>query len=178
MLGGFLTLPGILQTPSRIVCYDNYTDILLQDLSAVARACPLLARPAVQHICTTLHHVLQSEIRISAHLPREDKERRMVEGIRRSLQRGYTVVMFIDGLQGKRMRALNEKVLTYFPQVSKQLVHLLEPTHVNEFRFRRYPATTCLNEILLTRDQRMLDNPHTLSRQITFPSPADCPRDL
>jgi len=151
-LGGFLTLAGVVQSPSRIVCYESYTDIV-QGMFPVA--------PVVKSVCTTLHQLLGPEICIGANLSHEEKERRMVDGIRRTLRQGYTIIMFIDGLQGKRMRALNQKVLTYFPEVPKQVVHLLVPTQANEFRFRRFPATTCLENILTTREQILHEDPGT-----------------
>jgi hypothetical protein len=94
--------------------------------------------------------ILQNEIQIDDHVGHAEKESQMVRGIRNSLHAGRSVIMFIDQ-QGKPtndFKTLNRKVLGYFPDVSKQLVHILEPTGVNEFHYQKYPPTLCLDEIV------------------------------
>jgi hypothetical protein len=75
----------------------------------------------------------------------------MVQGIRKSLHSGRSVIMFIDHHEGapkNYFKSLNRKVLGYFPDVLKQFVHISEPTGVNEFHYQKYPATLCLDEIV------------------------------
>jgi len=135
VLGSFLTIAGAICSPCNIVCYQRYTPYL----------------PLVSNI---VERILQKEIRIDRLLGHVEKEARMVEGMRDSLEQGRNVVMFIDAhCSTSPMRSLNHKVLGAFPDVSKQLVHIMQPTGVNNFHFRRLPATKCLETILVMREQ-------------------------
>ena len=131
-LGSSMSLAGTLRSPADVVCYNEYTDW-----------------PAFQNI---IQHMIQTEIVIDGRCTPTEKETRMVEGIRRSLEKGRNVVMFIDAkCPTKPMRSLNKKVLEYFPDVKKQMIHLTEPTDANTLHFRRFQATTSLNEIIKLR---------------------------
>jgi hypothetical protein len=130
--GCLFTLAGLVTAPANIVCFRDYT----------------YKKPLIGGI---MHTILQNEIRIDNQAEPAEKEFQMVRGIRHSLQAGRNVIIFIDHNQGASknyFKSLNRKVLGYFPGVSKQLVHILEPTGVNELHFQTYPATLCLDEIV------------------------------
>lgn len=97
--------------------------------------------------------ILQDEIRIDVRLGHMEKEARMVEGIRDSLENGRNVIMFVDTHRPTAtIRTLNRKVLERFPDIPKQLIHIMEPTGVNDFHFRRFPVTTSLETIVRMRE--------------------------
>jgi hypothetical protein len=77
-----------------------------------------------------------------------EKERLIVGGIRTAFANGKNVVMFIDAHRPRGpMRTLNRVILEQFPEYKKQLIHVLEPSGVNQFGYRRYPATYDLDVI-------------------------------
>jgi hypothetical protein len=105
----------------------------------------------------TFRRLLQHEIRIDTTLGHTEKEDLMVAGIQASLNSGRNVVLFIDAYGRKNpMRSLNRAVLRHFPDVLKQIVHIMEPTNSNDFRFKRMPATTSLDDIIAIREQLLL----------------------
>lgn len=127
-LGTFITIAGVVQSPSDIVCYKRYDSTMF--------------------ISHRIHTILKNEISIDIRLSKKDKERMMVEGIRRSFANGKNVVMFLDAHCPRQpMRTLNRVVLNYFPEYAKQLIHILEPSGINRFGYHRYPATYDLDVI-------------------------------
>jgi hypothetical protein len=134
-LGSFLTIAGAVTAPSHIVCYQSYNNMVL--------------------VSSTVHHLLRNEITIDRRLGNADKEFRMISGIRNSLAHGRNVVMFIDNPESDTtpMRALNHKVLGFFPDIPKQLVQIMEPgCDANVFHFRRFPATLNVDDIVVRRE--------------------------
>jgi len=127
-LGTFITIAGVVQSPADIVCYRAYDDMLF--------------------ISSRVHTILKNEITIDVRLSKDEKERVMVEGIRRAFAKGKNVVMYLDAHCPRvPMRTLNRVVLNYFPEYAKQLIHVLEPSGVNKFGYHRYPATYDLDVI-------------------------------
>jgi hypothetical protein len=127
-LGTFITMADVVQSPANIVCYRAYDNMVF--------------------ISSVMHTILKNEISIDIHLSKEEKERVMVEGIRRSFANGKNVVMYLDAHHSRMpMRTLNRVVLSYFPEYAKQLIHILEPSGVNHFGYRRYPATYDINVV-------------------------------
>ena len=109
----FVAAAGIVgHRPCRIVCYDDYR------------------RFWQNPIARTFNQVLMGDIRINRRLTNAQKESAMVRGIADTFRRGENVVMFIDPhMYAKKtpMRALHHKVLSQFPTVWKQVIHLYEP---------------------------------------------------
>jgi hypothetical protein len=133
-MGTFITISDLIKSPARIVCYVSYQDLLL--------------------INSTIHMILDNEIKIDVKLSHSEKEQCMVDGIRKAFAAGNNVVMFLDAHVARSpMRTLNKVVLGHFPEYKKQLVHTFEPTCTNEFGYRRYPATYDLKEILRYRNE-------------------------
>ena len=133
-MGTFITIADLIKSPSRIVCYVSYNDLLF--------------------IKNTIHTILDKEIKIDVKVSKSEKEQSMVEGIRRAFAAGQNVVMFLDAhISRSPMRTLNKVVLEHFPEYKKQLVHTFEPGNTNEFGYRRYPATYDLKEILRYRTE-------------------------
>ena len=127
-LGSFITIAGVVQSPSDIVCYQAYDSMLF--------------------ISSRVHTILEHEISVDIRLSKDEKERVMVDGIRRAFAAGKNVVMFIDAHRPRvPMRTLNRVVLSYFPEYAKQLIHILEPSGINCFGYHRYPATYDLDVI-------------------------------
>ena len=132
-LGSYLTLAGSITSMSNIVCYESYRQVFI--------------------IWRTIDHILRNEIKINVELSKHEKEYKMVTGIRRCLQEGNNVVMFIDAHdKNKLMRALNKRVLTYFPSIQKQFIHIHEQCSLSSrFSFERYAATNNIEDILSIR---------------------------
>jgi hypothetical protein len=83
----------------------------------------------------------------------------MIKQISAAFDRGQTVVMFIDAhMRQRAIRGLNKAVLEHFPTRLKQLIHL-DDTHVppQVFKFRRYPATPCVDTIIQYRREILQD---------------------
>jgi hypothetical protein len=136
-LGSAMTVAGSIQSPSNVVCYQNY-----EHMGPISKI---------------VHPILRTEICIDVRLGPTEKETRMIDGIRASLASGRNVVMFVDvHCSTTPMRSLNRKVLGFFPGVPKQLVHLMEPTGINEFHFRRLPSTMSLTTILSMRESILI----------------------
>jgi len=132
-LGTFITMAGAVQSPADIVCYRVYDDMWF--------------------ISNRVHTILNNEISIDVRLSKDEKERVMVEGIRRAFAKGKNVVMYLDAHCPRvAMRSLNSVVLKYFPEYAKQLIHIIDPVCINQFRYHRYPATYDLDVI---KQQRM-----------------------
>ena len=132
-IGSFLTVALAAPASSKIVCYTSYNHMVL--------------------IGPVTNRILRDQIRIGCQDSRERKERNMVDGIRRSLDAGHSVIVLVDAESTKPMRTLYHKVLQSFPTVLKQVLHVMEParSNRNRFRFQRYHATRSLEEVVSTR---------------------------
>ena len=111
-------------------------------------------------VSRTMDRVLRQDIRIDSQSSKDDKMSQMIEGIQNVLAQGRNVVMFIDAHKSKTpMRTLNRRVLELFPNVPKQLVHLIEPASgVGKLHFRRFPATKTLDKIVTCRERILSSN--------------------
>ena len=141
-LGSFLTMAGSVKKPSDIVCYNAYDDMFA--------------------ISGIMSNILKNEITVDRELGKDAKKLRICQGIRNSLARGRNVIMFIDAHAlddpTKPIRTLYLNVLKDFPDVPKQLVEVLEPTGVNEFRFRLLQSSTSLSRIISLRKELLLSS--------------------
>ena len=127
-MGTFIAIADTIKSPTNVVCYVSYKDLWF--------------------INSTIHKVLDNEIKIDVKLSHSEKEQLMVAGIRRAFAAGHNVMMFLDAHKsGITMRTLNKVVLEQFPEYKKQLVHIFEPSETNEFGYRRYHATYDLTDI-------------------------------
>jgi hypothetical protein len=131
-LGSFMSVAGCIRSPCNVVCYQDYKHMYIMH--------------------GVVNRVLQSEIRVDVKLSKTDKETRMIAGIQSCLDDGKNVVMFIDAhTSTQAIRTLNHKVLSAFPNIYKQLVHIMEPTESSHFHYMRLPSTRCLETIVRYR---------------------------
>lgn len=135
----FLTIAGTIHAPANIVCYTKYYEMVF--------------------FASTIHSILDGEIQIDSRLSKVEKERGMVDGICRTLASGRNVVMLIDAHRPRScIRSLNKAVLAYFPTYKKQLIQILEPIGVSEFRYRRFHATYDM-EVIYQQRRAILAQP-------------------
>lgn len=143
-MGAFLAMALCTHRPCRVVAYKNYAK-----LSAWGG---------------WVNRILEGDIRIDVNLSKHEKESQMVREIQGTLDSGRDVVMYVDAAgkknkdQKKPMRALNYAVLSHFPVVPKQVLHILRPRWgSNTFHVRRYCATTDLDKVVELR-RRLVEN--------------------
>jgi hypothetical protein len=133
-IGSYLGMAFIAKAKGcKIVCYKDYSRITI--------------------LSGTLHQILHNEIVIDKAMDRDEKERVLVEAIRETFAKGQNVLWFVDGSGAHAMRSLTKKVLGYFPETQKQLVHIRKLSQTMTFGYQRYPATTDLDQIIAIRTE-------------------------
>jgi hypothetical protein len=133
-MGTFITIADTIKSPTNVVCYVSYNNLWF--------------------VNSTIHKVLENEIKIDSKCSHSEKEQSMVEGIRNAFAAGHNVMMFLDAHKPRMtMHTLNKVVLEQFPEYKKQLVHIFEPSENNEFGYRRYHATYDLTDIQRDRTE-------------------------
>jgi hypothetical protein len=129
-VGSLTSLGGIVFSSCKVVCYKNYTS-------------------HVYLIGSLLERILTSEIQVDHNVSHEIKFRQMVDGVKKALNEGFNVVMFVDtGDYKKAIRTINRKVLEECPSVIKHLFHIKESSLYNEVYIHSYPPTKDLQKII------------------------------
>jgi hypothetical protein len=141
----FITIAGTVRTPTTIVCYRNYRYLVL--------------------FASTIHRILHSEIVIDSGCSPADKEKQMVDGIRKAFGRGQNVIMLVDAHRPLcTMRSLNKKVLEYFPNYPKQVIRSLPTSDSNRFGYLRYPPTYDIEVVIEQRREILAENERTIPK--------------
>jgi hypothetical protein len=137
-LASHLTMAFVSQTDggreNKIVCFKDYSTVFVG-------------------LAGTIHQILAHEIVVDTTVlkDRHQREQMLVSSIRECFAAGRNVLWFVDGSKGYVMRGLIKKVLGYFPDTPKQVVHIRKPTGVGLFGFRRFPVTNDLEQVLSNR---------------------------
>lgn len=139
-LGSVLSLGGIIHRPCKVVCYKKYTS-------------------QVYFVGSLLERILQEEIIVDHTLDHETKGNNMRLGIKRTLEEGMDVVMFIDaGDYTRAIRTINKRVLMEFPSTIKHLFHFKKSDVYHTCNIHGYAPTRNMDEVIRTRTTLVHDS--------------------